>query len=211
MAVSPPAPVNTLFGHKMDQVGGLGACLGGSTGRRLVTQLGSNTPKQRFPTHARRRSTIHFATTQKQVDDQAKSAAKLALYLLKQPDGTPAAAAPRPAALARTPSALAREDASTPAAAASAAAVTLRGVISDAAPDEGGEGEGAAAAMDALDSLVQLLEQYYHPSNGGSWSSDLAVFLRQVGLVSLFRLVCRSRGGCVSGEEVKGKSVGKAA
>jgi hypothetical protein len=35
-----------------------------------------------------------------------------------------------------------------------------------------------SASADALDSLVQLLEQYCHPSNTGGWSSDLAVFLR---------------------------------
>jgi hypothetical protein len=35
-----------------------------------------------------------------------------------------------------------------------------------------------AASADALDALVQLLEQYCHPSNTGPWSSELAVFLR---------------------------------
>jgi hypothetical protein len=34
------------------------------------------------------------------------------------------------------------------------------------------------ASADALDALVQLLEQYCHPSNTGPWSSELAVFLR---------------------------------
>jgi hypothetical protein len=33
------------------------------------------------------------------------------------------------------------------------------------------------AAADSLDSLVQLLEQYAHPSNGGQWSGDIAMFL----------------------------------
>jgi hypothetical protein len=35
--------------------------------------------------------------------------------------------------------------------------------------------ESSAAALDAL---VQLLEQYCHPSNTGPWSGELAVFLR---------------------------------
>lgn len=44
---------------------------------------------------------------------------------------------------------------------------------------EAAASEAAAGAADRLDALVQLLEQYYHPSNGGSWTPDLAAFLRQ--------------------------------
>lgn len=45
------------------------------------------------------------------------------------------------------------------------------------------EGEGTLAvsdsAMSALEAIVELLEQYYHPSNGGSWTWDLTIFLKQ--------------------------------
>lgn len=137
------------------------------------------------------------------MDDASKSAAKLALHLLKQPDGTAAAAPPPPAAEAAPPAAprcaLARADSSTPAAAASTARVSLRGVVSDAPPAGGEEAAapGAAAAADALDSLVQLLEQYYHPSNGGSWTPDLAVFLRQVGTTGVYECLHLSASALV--------------
>jgi hypothetical protein len=107
-----------------------------------------------------------------QVDDASKSAAKLALHLQKQPDGaamTPADVTAAPGGVQDPPPprcALARATSSTPAAAASAGRVAAGGVVSDA-PGEGGAGReeaaasaGAGAAADALDSLVQLLEQY---------------------------------------------------
>lgn len=124
------------------------------------------------------------------MDDQSKSAAKLALYLLKQPDGAepPAPPSPRQPPQPAAAVGLARADSSTPAAAASTASVAAAGVISDAPrggvgggdqPEEEAASAGAAAAGEALEGLVQLLEQYYHPSNGGAWTPDLAVFLRQ--------------------------------
>jgi hypothetical protein len=58
------------------------------------------------------------------------------------------------------------------------------GSLEAGAAFEGPAGEGVpmsaavGASADALDALVQLLEQYCHPSNTGPWSGELAVFLR---------------------------------
>lgn len=52
------------------------------------------------------------------------------------------------------------------------------------------------ASADGLDALVQLLEQYCHPSNTGPWSGELAVFLRHG--VHYFMKVGRPGCVCVS-------------
>lgn len=109
---------------------------------------------------------MQHATPPLQVDDCSKSAAKLALHLLKQP---------APAASGHASS-----------------AAGGRGDDAAAAGDggddvEGGEvalSPGSAAALERLELLVALLEQYGHPSNTGGWSGDLAIFLRQVGQVA---------------------------
>jgi hypothetical protein len=58
----------------------------------------------------------------------------------------------------------------------------VSGVLSGAGFEAAGEGVPMSAAVEAsagaLDALVQLLEQYCHPSNTGPWSGELAVFLR---------------------------------
>lgn len=135
-----------------------------------------------------------------QVDDQPKSAAKLAVHLLKQPQAAAAAAAAKAnAGLARMLSlGLGTVDA--------ASGVQVQGLLHSRGHEQqqsaqGNAGDGStlrgegldeaaaagedvvmtaavSASADALDSLVQLLEQYCHPSNTGGWSSDLAVFLR---------------------------------
>lgn len=145
-----------------------------------------------------------------QVDDQAKSASKLVVHLLKQrpqPSSTPAAAA--------TASSLDRSLSLGLGAPGSSSGVEVQGIITSPSDLQqglaasqgsaalkgltlqgepktlGGGGEGFEAAgegvamtaaveasADALDALVQLLEQYCHPSNTGPWSGELAVFLR---------------------------------
>jgi hypothetical protein len=138
-----------------------------------------------------------------QVDDQAKSAAKLAVHLLKQPQQQQAlpqrvASLERSTSLGLGPGGISGN-------------VQVHGIIgssitsSAAAAGEqqqqlqlpaAGEGvamaPGVAAAADALDALVALLEQYCHPSNTGSWSAELAVFLRHS--THYFMKVCE----CVS-------------
>ncbi|KAF8058035.1 proteasome activator subunit 4 [Scenedesmus sp. PABB004] len=151
-----------------------------------------------------------FGTKLDQVDDQAKSAAKLVVHLLKQPH--PRAAAPQPGAAVAAPSAA-------PAAAGGAeglaralslglgppgggGGVSAHGVLRSgggAEPGPAGAAAGlamspaVAAAADALDALVQLLEQFCHPSNTGAWSGDLAVFLRH-GVHYFMKLLGRQCG-----------------
>ena len=59
--------------------------------------------------------------------------------------------------------------------------------------------EGTAAsddsALTAFESTVALLEQYYHPSNGGKWTSGLAVFLRESSAHLCQRLVTENGRG----------------
>jgi len=159
-----------------------------------------------------------------QVDDQAKSAAKLAVHLLKQPQ-QPAAAAAAAAATTTAAAAAAAAAAGPPKTQTldrslslglgppgTGSGVVVQGIVHSRSDEPstltsqgstalkglslgepggvlGAEGLEAAgegvpmspaveAAADALDALVQLLEQYCHPSNTGSWSSELAVFLR---------------------------------
>lgn len=155
-----------------------------------------------------------FGTKLDQVDDQSKSAAKLAVHLLKQPQrqgGAAAGAAAVPAAAPASSGGLEkalslglgpggsgsgvmvqgilRSRTAAQTAAAEAERTSSSGVLglsaegsSHAAAGAAGEdvavSPAIAASADALDSLVQLLEQYCHPSNTGSWSGDLAVFLR---------------------------------
>jgi len=52
------------------------------------------------------------------------------------------------------------------------------------------------AALGALENTVALLEQYYHPSNGGKWTGGLALFLRETAGHLCQRLVAE-RGGAV--------------
>lgn len=121
-----------------------------------------------------------------QVDEQSKSAAKLAVHLLKQPHSSSSKEADMAAGLSRMLSI-----GFGPSGAGSG--VTVQGVLnsrgsvdppdsqtlsSEGTFEAGDLSEAAAANADALDRLVQLLEQYCHPSNTGSWSGDLAVFLR---------------------------------
>lgn len=40
--------------------------------------------------------------------------------------------------------------------------------------------DGEDPALVELESAVALLEQYYHPSNGGKWTAGLAIFLREL-------------------------------
>lgn len=142
-----------------------------------------------------------------QVDDKAKSAAKLAVHLLKQP--------PQRTATTVTASKTSSLDRSLSLGlgplqgSAAGSGVEVQGIVASRAGDDNNEGlaagdsssgsgfgpgfepspsaaagEGVAmssaveASADALDALVQLLEQYCHPSNTGSWSGELAVFLR---------------------------------
>jgi len=63
------------------------------------------------------------------------------------------------------------------------------------------------AALGALESTVALLEQYYHPSNGGKWTGGLALFLREIAGHLCQRLVAE-RGGIGF---KKGKLVGNGA
>ncbi|KAH7621507.1 hypothetical protein Ndes2526B_g03845 [Nannochloris sp. 'desiccata'] len=60
------------------------------------------------------------------------------------------------------------------------------------------------AALGSLESTVALLEQYYHPSNGGKWTGGLALFLRETAGHLCQRLVTE-RGGTA---EKKGKPSG---
>jgi hypothetical protein len=163
------------------------------------------------------RATQLFGTKLDQVDDQPKSAAKLAVHLLKQPQqqkvsgvSDPAAAAAAVATAASLEGALSLGLGP----AGSSSGVSVQGILNSrqcAAEDlpdslaaalagEQQQQQGAeagdrvpmsaavGAAADALDSLVQLLEQYCHPSNTGHWSGDLAVFLRHG--VHYFMKVC---------------------
>jgi hypothetical protein len=50
-------------------------------------------------------------------------------------------------------------------------------------------------ALGALESTVALLEQYYHPSNGGKWTAGLALFLRETAGHLCQRLVAERGGG----------------
>ena len=75
-----------------------------------------------------------------------------------------------------------------------------RGSKSSAGTSGGSDGGDATTeqgdpALLALESIVALLEQYYHPSNGGKWTSSLALFLREVSGQLCRRLVIEvSRG-----------------
>jgi hypothetical protein len=152
------------------------------------------------------RATLLFGTKLDQVDDQPKSAAKLAVHLLKQPQlqqlADSAAAAVAEAAVA-TAASLESALSLGLGPAGSSSGVSVQGILHSrqcvaaeadvlaaalaseqqqqqglAAGDGVAMSPAVAAAADALDSLVQLLEQYCHPSNTGAWSGDLAVFLR---------------------------------
>ena len=46
--------------------------------------------------------------------------------------------------------------------------------------DVQGSGKNEDPAIICLETMVQLFEQYYHPSNGGQWSAGLAMFLREL-------------------------------
>ena len=70
--------------------------------------------------------------------------------------------------------------------------------------DEQGEDPGLAC----LETIVAVFEQYYHPSNGGKWSSGLAMFLREIAFHLCNRLVAEhaylvspSDSGMISGGE----------
>ena len=59
-----------------------------------------------------------------------------------------------------------------------------------------------------LESIVAIFEQYYHPSNGGKWSSGLAMFLRELAIHLCNRLVAEhsyivspNHDGMISGGE----------
>lgn len=148
-----------------------------------------------------------------QVDDRSKSAAKLALHLLKQPDSKATAmdsSSSLPASSPQATSALCRGASLTKGASSSLDAasggkppksepvlgsgVARHGFISSQiSADEEPITPDVEGALDAFDALVQLLEQYCHPSNSGSWSHDLAVFLRQV--VHYFMKQISKQGG----------------
>jgi hypothetical protein len=158
------------------------------------------------------RATVLFGTKLDQVDDQPKSAAKLAVHLLKQPQQPQQQATSNAAAEAAVATAASLEGALSlglgPAGSSSGVSVqgilhsrqcaadSLAAALASEQQQQQGEtaGDGVAmsaavaAAADALDSLVQLLEQYCHPSNTGGWSGDLAVFLRHG--VHYFMKVC---------------------
>jgi len=137
---------------------------------------------------APQRANLLFGSKVDQVDDCSKSAAKIAVHLLKQRDaaqqqpGTPVAAAgpgtPKKARLGLT-----RMQSLGLGASAEGSGVDLNGILrTNEAGDlpQGSEVPATSAvlaAADSLDSLVQLLEQYAHPSNGGQWSGDIAMFL----------------------------------
>ena len=54
-------------------------------------------------------------------------------------------------------------------------------------------------ALHAFEEAVALLEQYYHPSNGGKWTGGLALFLRESAAMLCHRLVAESGAGRGSG------------
>lgn len=178
-------------------------------------------PSLSLPLCARHTISLRPSLTLLQVDDQSKSAAKMMVHLLKQPQQqqpaatstAAAAAAPAKPSLDRslslglgTPgtgcgvevqgmvhSRTTAEPSTTQGSAALPQGLSLQqgsGVLPEGAAAAGvgvdfeaaGEGVPMSAAVssaaDGLDALVQLLEQYCHPSNTGSWSSELAVFLR---------------------------------
>jgi hypothetical protein len=201
-----------------------------------VGTAGANVPTAQGATH---QAAILFGGKVDHVDDSPKSAAKLAVHLLKQADPkgltpTPTAAGTATAdrsgsvelaAAVAGASSLERMMSAGFGAAALGSGVVTPGILSHTASSTssgggssdpvssssrkgrgrssaeataaagggggGGGGEGrpalteqpmtaaVAAACDDLDSLVQLLEQYCHPSNGGNWSHDLASFLSQ--------------------------------
>ena len=199
-----------------------------------VGTAGASVPTAQGATH---QAAILFGSKVDHVDDAPKSAAKLAVHLLKQPDssGSSPAAASAAAAVAtavRTSSnelaaaaggggggsGLERMMSAGFGATALGSGVVTPGILSHTTSSSGGGGganattsgsssrkgrgrSSAAAAADGgnsgpatadqpmtaavatacddLDSLVQLLEQYCHPSNGGNWSHGLAAFLSQ--------------------------------
>lgn len=62
--------------------------------------------------------------------------------------------------------------------------------------------------LSCLESIVAIFEQYYHPSNGGKWSSGLAMFLRELAIHLCNRLVAEhsyvvspNHDGMISGGE----------
>jgi hypothetical protein len=145
------------------------------------------------------------------VDDQSKSAAKLAVHLLKQPQQQQQAAVRQQeqqtaSAAAAAASSLERVLSLGLGAPGAGSGVEVQGIVASRREDSLGGGAAAgvtpppaaaaaaaaglaagsgvamspsvAGAADALDALVSLLEQYCHPSNSGSWSGELAVFLR---------------------------------
>ncbi|EFJ06309.1 hypothetical protein SELMODRAFT_236562 [Selaginella moellendorffii] len=52
------------------------------------------------------------------------------------------------------------------------------------------------SAQDLFEQLVDLLEQYYHPSNGGSWTSSLEQFLRHLSYFFIKRLSYEQQHNC---------------
>jgi hypothetical protein len=160
------------------------------------------------------RATQLFGSKLDQVDDQPKSAAKLAVHLLKQPQQQQGSEVPDLAAAVATAASLEGALSLGLGPAGGSSGVSVQGILNsrqcaaEDVPDgvaaalagEQQQQQGAAAgegvpmsaavsaAADALDSLVQLLEQYCHPSNTGHWSGDLAVFLRHG--VHYFMKVC---------------------
>lgn len=62
--------------------------------------------------------------------------------------------------------------------------------------------------LSCLETIVAIFEQYYHPSNGGKWSSGLAMFLRELAIHLCSRLVAEhsyivspNHDGMISGGE----------
>jgi hypothetical protein len=141
---------------------------------------------------APQRANLLFGSKVDQVDDCSKSAAKIAVHLLKQRDpqqpqeqqqpGTPVAAA-GPGTPKKARVGLTRMQSLGLGASAEGSGVDLNGILRTSAAgelpqvSEAPASSAVLAACDSLDSLVQLLEQYAHPSNGGQWSGDIAVFL----------------------------------
>lgn len=50
----------------------------------------------------------------------------------------------------------------------------------DTRVDGGNDQDTEDVALSCLENIVDIFEQYYHPSNGGKWSGSLALFLRNL-------------------------------